>query len=252
MSLANRWINRGLVAAWRWAERRGEIVPGTHAGDRFGSLGEGSAIGFPMATLMNPGSIHVGSGALIGRHVTLSVGYGPGAPNLPERGLVIGDRCIIGARSSLTAHRSIVLGDDVWFGQDVFVCDSSHGYQDPEVPIGCQLGEHQPVEIGSGSWLGHGAIVLPGTRLGRNVVVAAGSVVRGEVPDNAVVGGSPARPLRRFEPEVGWVSERGHVRPILRGMEQLEALEALEALEREIEQGAQQGSDDDDRPALAH
>ncbi len=58
-------------------------------------------------------------------------------------------------------------------------------------------------------------MLLPGTRLGRNVVVAAGAVVRGVVEDHAVVGGSPARVLRRFEPGLGWVSSSGDVRPVL-------------------------------------
>lgn len=220
--VAKRWMNRGILAVWRWAERRGEIVPGTRAAEELGHLGPGSAIGFPVATLMNPGSIHIGAGVLIGRHVTLSVGYGPGDPSAPARALVIGDRCVIGARSGLTAHSSIVVGDDVWFGQGVFVSDASHGYQDPDVPIGRQLGNHQPVAIGAGSWLGHGVIVLPGTTIGRNVVVAAGSVVRGVVPDNAVVGGSPARPLRRFEPGRGWVTDGGDLRPIVRGLAAVE------------------------------
>jgi acetyltransferase-like isoleucine patch superfamily enzyme len=135
--------------------------------------------------------------------------------HLPERGLVIGDRCVIGARTSLTAHTSIEIGDDVWFGQDVFVSDASHGYQELETPIGRQLGVHQPVSIGFGTWIGHGAIILPGTTIGRNVVVAAGSVVRGVVEDNAVVGGSPARMIRQFEPGVGWVTPGGDVRPVL-------------------------------------
>jgi acetyltransferase-like isoleucine patch superfamily enzyme len=209
-----RLINRGVHAAWRWLERAGEVVPGTHAGDAFGTLGVGSCIGFPAATLMNVGSIHIGSRTLIGRQVTLSVGYGPGEGHLPERGLVVGDRCVLGARTSLTAHTSIVLGDDVWCGQDVFVSDASHGYQDVALPIGQQLGPHQPVVIGSGTWIGHGSIILPGTTIGRNVVVAAGSVVRGIVEDYAVVGGTPARVLRRFEPGVGWVAAGGDVRPL--------------------------------------
>jgi serine acetyltransferase len=62
----------------------------------------------------------------------------------------------------------------------------------------------RPVEIGSGSWLGAGVVILPGARLGRNVVVAAGAVVRGEVPDHAVVAGAPARIIRRWAPEDGW------------------------------------------------
>lgn len=210
-----RWLNRAVLGVWRRVDRAGQIVPGTRAGDEFGSLGAGSCIGFPPATLMGVGSIHVGERTLIGRQVTLSVGYGPDATDLPERGLVIGDRCVIGARTCVTAHESIVVGDDVWFGQDVFVSDASHGYQELETPIGAQLGVHQPVAIGTGSWIGHGAIILPGTRIGRNVVVAAGSVVRGVVEDRAVVGGSPARVLRRFEPGTGWVTPGGDVRPVL-------------------------------------
>jgi acetyltransferase-like isoleucine patch superfamily enzyme len=211
----SRWINSSLHAAWRWVERAGEVGPGTRAAETFGSFGEGSCIGFPMATLMGAGSIHIGSGTLIGRQVTLSFGYGVNDKRESQRGLVIGDRCVIGARSSLTAHASIVVGDDVWFGQDVFVCDTSHGYQELETPIGQQFGTHQPVSIGSGTWIGHGAIILPGSVIGRNVVVAAGAVVRGTVEDYAVVGGTASRTLRRFEPGVGWVTAEGNVRPVL-------------------------------------
>ena len=67
-----------------------------------------------------------------------------------------------------------------------------------------QMAPERPVSIGSGSWLGHGAVVLPGARVGRHVVVAAGSVVRGEVPDNCVVAGNPARVIRRYVPGRGW------------------------------------------------
>jgi acetyltransferase-like isoleucine patch superfamily enzyme len=209
-------LNRGVLAGWGWLGQIGRITPGTRAAAGFGSFGASSSIGFPAATLMNTRSIHIGTGVLVGRQVTLSVGYGQGYPGT-ERGLVIGDRCVIGDRSGLVAHELIELGDDVWFGQDVFVCDASHGYQDPDLPIGEQFGGHQPVRIGSGSWVGHGAIILPGTTIGRNAVVAAGSVVRGEVADHTVVGGAPAKLLRRLEPGVGWVGRRGDVRPVRRG-----------------------------------
>lgn len=209
-----RLLNRAVHAAWGWLDRTGEIVPGTAVADRFGSFGEGSCIGFPPATLMNVASIHVGSGTLVGRHATLSVGYVAHEAGLPDRALVIGDRCVVGARVAITAHSSVTFGDDVWCGKDVFVSDSGHNYQDLETPIGRQMGEHRPVVIGSGSWIGHGAIILPGTTIGRHVVVAAGSVVRGRVEDRAVVGGSPARVIRRFEEGVGWVTAAGDVRPV--------------------------------------
>jgi acetyltransferase-like isoleucine patch superfamily enzyme len=204
-----RLLNRSAHAAWRWLERVGDVAPGTVLADEFATFGPGSCLAFPLGTLVNPAAIRVGRDTLIGKYSTLSVGYGPTQEVLPERGLVIGDRCVLGARVCITAHESITIGDDVWFGQDVFVSDASHGYQDPEVPIGRQFGEHQPVSIGSGSWIGHGAMILPGTTIGRNVVVGAGSVVRGRIDDHSVVGGIPAKVIRRLEPGVGWIRAVG-------------------------------------------
>ena len=90
-----------------------------------------------------------------------------------------------------------MIGDDVFTGPYVYITDQNHGYADPDEPIGRQLPRNAAVRIGSGSWLGAGAIVLPGACIGRNVVVAAGSVVRGTVPDRCVVAGVPARIVRR-------------------------------------------------------
>ncbi len=217
MNLVSRTLNKGVHAAWRWLDRAGEIVPGTKAAAGFGSFGTGSCIGFPSATLLNTSSIHLGTDVLVGRQVTLSVGYGVGPHPLPPRGLVLGDRCVLGARSSITAHESIELGEAVFCGQGVFITDASHGYQDPTLPIGDQFGTHQPVSIGSGSWIGHGAVILPGAQIGRNVVVAAGAVVRGVVEDYAIVAGNPARVVRRLEPDLGWLTASGDLRPVLTG-----------------------------------
>ena len=164
----------------------------------------GACLAFPLSDVVNASAIHIGRDTLIGKYATLSVGYGPTQAVLPERGLRVGERCVLGARITITAHESIEIGDDVWFGQDVFVSDASHGYTDAELPVGLQFGTHQPVSIGSGTWVGHGAMILPGTTIGRNVVVAAGSVVRGDVPDHAVVGGVPARLIRRLDADGTW------------------------------------------------
>jgi len=214
VNLGRRLLNRAVLAAWRRVRRLGEIVPGTTAAEEFASFGAASCIDFPQATILNPDHIHVGAGVLVGPHSTLSVGYGVGDPRIDERILVIGDRCMLGTRTTITAHERIEIGDDVFFGQNVFVTDASHGYQDPDVPIGRQWGPHQPVSIGAGTWVGHGAVILPGAQIGRNVVVAAGAVVRGVVEDHAVVAGSPARVVRRLEPGVGWVGS-SDVRPVV-------------------------------------
>ena len=52
-----------------------------------------------------------------------------------------------------------------------------------------------PVQIGAGSFVGVGAMLLAGVRLGREVIVGAGAVVIADVPDRASVVGAPARPL---------------------------------------------------------
>ena len=64
------------------------------------------------------------------------------------------------------------------------------------------------MSVGAGSWLGAGAIILPGTVIGRNVVVAAGSVVRGHVPDRCVVAGVPAKVIRAYVAGDGWLPMR--------------------------------------------
>ena len=165
-----------------------------------GPCGAGSVVAYPTGAIYGEAHIHLGATSMISPQVTLTAGYSPEQTTVPPRALVIGDRAVIGVRSAIIAHESITIGDDVWFGPEVFVTDANHGYQDPEVPIGRQLGLHEPVQIGSGSWLGCRAIVLPGTRIGRQCVIAAGSVVRGDIPDHSVVAGVPGRILRQYRP----------------------------------------------------
>jgi acetyltransferase-like isoleucine patch superfamily enzyme len=126
--------------------------------------------------------------------------------------LAIGDRCVISRGSHIVAHESVEIGDDVWTGPYVYITDQNHGYEDPDTPIGTQFPVNRPVRIGSGSWLGAGAIVLPGASIGRNVVVAAGSVVRGTVPDHCVVAGVPARIVREHT-VAGWQPSRAEGMP---------------------------------------
>jgi acetyltransferase-like isoleucine patch superfamily enzyme len=117
--------------------------------------------------------------------------------------LSIGDRCVIGRGSHVVAHESVTIGDDVWTGPYIYITDQNHGYQDPDTPIGKQLPVNRAVSIGAGSWLGAGVVVLPGTTIGRNVVVAAGSVVRGTIGDHCVVAGVPAKVVRELT-QAGW------------------------------------------------
>ena len=197
---------RWRLVHWGWEafQRAGVVTADTPAGRRFAEFGAGSMAAFPAGSVFGEHSIAIGAGTLIGPLVTMSAGMVPGQDLGPVPVLRIGDRCVIGRGSHLVAHHSLVIGDDVFTGPYVYITDQNHGYEDPDEPIGRQMPLNAAVSIGSGSWLGTGAIVLPGASIGRNVVVAGGSVVRGTVPDRCVVAGVPAKVVRRYAPGEGW------------------------------------------------
>ena len=204
----NRSLNRlrWRLVHWGWDafQRAGVVTADTPAGRRFAEFGAGSMAAFPAGSVFGEHSIAIGAGTLIGPLVTMSAGMVPGQDLGPVPVLRIGDRCVIGRGSHLVAHHSLVIGDDVFTGPYVYITDQNHGYEDPDEPIGRQMPLNAAVSIGSGCWLGTGAVVLPGASIGRNVVVAAGSVVRGAVPDRCVVAGVPAKVIRQYAPGDGW------------------------------------------------
>jgi serine acetyltransferase len=189
--------------AWREFQRAGLVTADTPAGQAFAAFGAGSIMAFPPGSVFGEAGISVGADTLIGALVTMSAGM-PGADLGLKPLLRIGDRCVIGRGSHIVAHSSVEIGDDVFTGPYVYITDQNHGYADPDVPIGLQPPVNRDVSIGAGCWLGAGAIVLPGAQLGRNVVVAAGSVVRGQIPDRCVVAGVPARVVRSYADVGGW------------------------------------------------
>jgi acetyltransferase-like isoleucine patch superfamily enzyme len=190
--------------AWRRARAAGAVTGDSPAGRRFAAFGPGSVLAFPPGAIFGEAWIEIGSGTVVGQHVSISAGTVPGQDLGPASLLRIGDGCVIGRGSHIVAHQRVDIGDDVFTGPYVYITDQNHGYADPDVPIGRQWPANAPVSIGAGSWLGAGAIVLPGSCIGRHVVVGAGSVVRGQVPDHCVVAGVPARIVRSYVAGDGW------------------------------------------------
>ena len=175
------------------------IRPGSGRARRFRRFGERSVICFPVTALYGEEFIDVGEGCIIGPACTLSAGVAPGHDISPAPGVRIGNGVLLGRGSGVVAHASVEIGDDVFTGHHVYITDANHGYADVAVPIGRQFAPPRPVVVGAGSWLGHGSIVLPGADVGRHVVIGAGSVVTGTIPDCSVAVGNPARVIRRFD-----------------------------------------------------
>jgi acetyltransferase-like isoleucine patch superfamily enzyme len=190
--------------AWEHAEELGSIQAGSVRARRFRSFGDGAVVRFPVTALYGEEHIDVGECSIIGPQVTLSAGWVPGAP-VDGIGVRIGSGVLIGRGSGIVAHRSVEIGDGVFTGHHVYVTDANHGYEDTTQGIGRQLGVPRPVRVGAGSWLGHGSIVLPGADIGCHVVVGAGAVVTGTLPDFTVAVGNPARVVRRYVEGEGWV-----------------------------------------------
>jgi acetyltransferase-like isoleucine patch superfamily enzyme len=194
-----------IHSAWKGVTRLGAIGPRHRRARVFHTFGDGSMIAFPQSVIFGEGRIALGRGTTIGPFASISAGMPSQAGERGEPIITIGDRCTLGKGIGIVGHERIDIGDDIWTGHYVYITDQNHGYEDIELPIGMQMWKNEPVSIGAGSWLGHGAIVLPGSRLGRHVVVAAGAVVAAlDVPDNCVVAGVPARIVRRYVASVGW------------------------------------------------
>jgi acetyltransferase-like isoleucine patch superfamily enzyme len=77
--------------------------------------------------------------------------------------------------------------------------DFDHGTVEVECPIREQGIYKRDVRIGHNVWIGYGACILRGVKVGDNAVIGTSSVVTRNVPDNAIVGGAPAKVIRMRE-----------------------------------------------------
>ena len=117
--------------------------------------------------------------------------------------IVLKDDVSIQQNLHLTCAQSVVIGEYVAIAANVTITDIHHGYKDIETPIEKQDIEVQPVSIGEHSKIYNNAVILPGTKIGKHVTVAANSVVSGKFPDFCVIGGAPAKILRQYNRETG-------------------------------------------------
>jgi acetyltransferase-like isoleucine patch superfamily enzyme len=132
---------------------------------------------------------------VIGARVRLNSNWAPIELVSGPHGVIdIGDGVYINYGSMISAHLRVRIGSNVMVGNYCIVADTeTPGIGDP--PGGPSI-EPRPVEIGDGAWLAARVTVLPGSRIGAGAVIAAGSVVAGDIPPGHLAGGIPARILR--------------------------------------------------------
>jgi acetyltransferase-like isoleucine patch superfamily enzyme len=126
----------------------------------------------------------------------------------------VGKNVFINHACEFMDRGGITIGDDVLIGPKVNLVTINH----PLDPATRRSTYCAPIVIGNGAWLGAGVSVMPGVTIGENAVVAANAVVTGDVPDNIVVGGIPARTIRHIDlAEAGPPHAAGRTQPAVHG-----------------------------------
>ncbi|MBU6257349.1 MAG: acyltransferase [Burkholderiales bacterium] len=117
--------------------------------------------------------------------------------------LEIGNGVNIEQGVHIVSQCRVVIGDNVSITPYCVIVDTAHPYDPPDTlpKIGARLPDRAShVEIGAGTFVGAHSIILPDVTIGRGCVIGAGSVVAHDVPDYALVVGSPARIVKIFDP----------------------------------------------------
>ena len=91
----------------------------------------------------------------------------------------------------------IRIGDNCFIAPGVHIYTATHLLNPNKRILGGGYGK--PVNIGDNVWIGGGAIINPGVKIGNNAVIGSGSVVTKDVPDNVVVGGNPAKIIKKVK-----------------------------------------------------
>lgn len=114
------------------------------------------------------------------------------------KGVEIGNDVGISEYSFLGAAGGLKIGNNVIMGQYVSFHSEEHVYEDLDRPIQHQGVRSQGIIVEDNVWIGAKVTLLDGTKVGKNCVIAAGAVVKGEFPAGSIIGGIPAKVIKKI------------------------------------------------------
>jgi acetyltransferase-like isoleucine patch superfamily enzyme len=158
----------------------------------FKRFGKGSYIRRPML-ILNPQFITISDRVSVAAGVRLEA-ICDNPKRIPD--LQIGENTNIEQNVHIVCHSRIHIGRNVSITGNCAIVDVTHPFDDVQhvVKIGAAIRDDDSwVEIGEGSFIGFGTVILPNVRIGKYVVVGANSVVNGDLPEYSVAAGAPAR-----------------------------------------------------------
>jgi acetyltransferase-like isoleucine patch superfamily enzyme len=163
-----------LVEQINWQQELGRRYPV--------SFGEKCFVS-PYANIYGVEQLHLGENCLICAGVLLRYVK-----------LSAGKKCTMNTNAYLQGE--ITLGNFVRIAPDAKIIAMNHGFDDLDKPICEQPITSKGIKIGDDVWVGAGATILDGVTIGDHCVIAAGAIVTKDVPDNAIVGGNPAKIIK--------------------------------------------------------
>ena len=158
---------------------------------RFEKFGNLSYIGKPLI-LAGTKRVRVGNRVHIYPGIRIET-YGEGGKITIEDNVSIGQNFHI-----ISCDSEIVIGKDTTISGEVFVTNLDHDYRKIGVHILKQEHLTKETRIGQNCFIGHGVAIQAGTILGKQCIVGANSVVRGEFPDYSIIVGTPAKVVKRY------------------------------------------------------
>ena len=131
-----------------------------------------------------------GDGVIIHHNVLFSKGSN----------ITLGNGVLLNRNSMLDDRGDIDIGPYTMIAAGVTIETHTHPFDNFDRPIAYAGRRMSPVSIGGNSVVGYNAVITSGSSVGYRCIVGANSVVTSDVPDYTVVGGVPAKPLKRIEP----------------------------------------------------
>jgi len=131
-------------------------------------------------------------GAKIGKGVVIY----PGVWITPGRNLIIEDSVDLAKDVLITTSGGVEIGKRTLIGYRTQIISSDHTIPVKGIPFPISGDKHEKIIIGRDVWIGANCLITSGVTIGDGAVIAGGSVVTKDVPENAIYGGVPARLIR--------------------------------------------------------
>jgi acetyltransferase-like isoleucine patch superfamily enzyme len=143
----------------------------------------------------------------IGNNVTINSSFLSNLVGLFQRTIIVtrsaGAKIIIGnnvgiSGATIYARNSIIIGDNTLIGGNTKIIDNDFHPIEPEIrrKTPHEQMKVKPIEIGENVFIGCNSLILKGAKIGNNSVIGAGSVVIGDIPENCIAAGNPAKVIR--------------------------------------------------------